>query len=691
MERGGNYFMPNNGQIGFSPLHMLGLSAIHPKSMQQGFVDVSVNTHTVDNNFSLFKCKDPGSEVVNMKNNFINPFGCRLPVGNSFSKLIGGFIGSKCLIGSSTDRENNFWGRVLEQYNNIIGTNNNLYISMSAMNSKESTKEYIKAGAVDAAFLLSQSFHLMNTNNFIYQEQTMDTTKHMSPEDSPTSPVEKQIQEKVTAEPKQSYAEVAKSQVASKIPGTGDLDRCSTGSKILRSARRDPVKLRQKKQSLSILPNNNWRYRDHHNDFGKYRDRADYSREHHRKHCTLSRDNQHKSITVTDSTNGTGTPHTPQNQKMNHLKTRRAQHTASNSKFSGKRRLNSDLLSDIKEDCLDLDSDLMACEKKGSFNLKLRCSPNKKMTPPTYQGSPSDQCANWRCRPYSLCDPCKMKDSYGNDVPDCYGSHTQRETVTFETEQKENDKENSVPERPVTSLTEEKSDNASAKPVACSDSSLTEYEIFVSTRCPMLRTRISSECSIDSEDSFVIMFDAGGDDSCEETSSETASVCSDSDSSESEDDEVSSINSQCLTSEEHIDRNDDDDDYCYDDDDDDDDDEIDFNDDAEIEGLICVSKTELKEANERWKSAYEDIPSAEKESDKVQFAKTPELKTVHKIIAWDFAYRAARVGPWELIARDRIRFHRRIEHMSRILSPVLQNQHRRNIWEKFHKDTLDVP
>ena len=55
----------------------------------------------------------------------------------------------------------------------------------------------------------------------------------------------------------------------------------------------------------------------------------------------------------------------------------------------------------------------------------------------------------------------------------------------------------------------------------------------------------------------------------------------------------------------------------------------------------------------------------------VSFKSDPELVVIHHIIAWSFAYRAARRGPWEEYARDRDRFTRRIECCASVLEPCL--------------------
>lgn len=59
---------------------------------------------------------------------------------------------------------------------------------------------------------------------------------------------------------------------------------------------------------------------------------------------------------------------------------------------------------------------------------------------------------------------------------------------------------------------------------------------------------------------------------------------------------------------------------------------------------------------------------------------------VHEIRAWKFAYSQARKGQWEQMGRDRGRFEKRINDVSRILSPILAADHRQKIYEqRFEK------
>lgn len=60
-----------------------------------------------------------------------------------------------------------------------------------------------------------------------------------------------------------------------------------------------------------------------------------------------------------------------------------------------------------------------------------------------------------------------------------------------------------------------------------------------------------------------------------------------------------------------------------------------------------------------------------KPTKQVRFKPDSELVEVHVIVAWEYAYRAARRGPWEEYARDRARFRRRIDCVATVLEPCL--------------------
>lgn len=69
------------------------------------------------------------------------------------------------------------------------------------------------------------------------------------------------------------------------------------------------------------------------------------------------------------------------------------------------------------------------------------------------------------------------------------------------------------------------------------------------------------------------------------------------------------------------------------------------------------------------------------EEKKVRFNTKP---VVHVMRAWDFAYRQARKGEWEMAARDRERFRNRIADLEAVLGPALQSALRDKIYaERF--------
>uniref|UniRef100_A0A1I8NP93 Uncharacterized protein n=1 Tax=Stomoxys calcitrans TaxID=35570 RepID=A0A1I8NP93_STOCA len=63
---------------------------------------------------------------------------------------------------------------------------------------------------------------------------------------------------------------------------------------------------------------------------------------------------------------------------------------------------------------------------------------------------------------------------------------------------------------------------------------------------------------------------------------------------------------------------------------------------------------------------------------KVRFNTKPEVHVMH---AWNYAYRAARKGHWEMYARDRERFKMRINRVANILNPILEPEHRLKVYE----------
>lgn len=58
------------------------------------------------------------------------------------------------------------------------------------------------------------------------------------------------------------------------------------------------------------------------------------------------------------------------------------------------------------------------------------------------------------------------------------------------------------------------------------------------------------------------------------------------------------------------------------------------------------------------------------------------IPIVHIMVKWNYAYRAARKGPWEEMARDNERFKGRINSIEAVLNPILTSKHRSEIWQE---------
>ena len=62
---------------------------------------------------------------------------------------------------------------------------------------------------------------------------------------------------------------------------------------------------------------------------------------------------------------------------------------------------------------------------------------------------------------------------------------------------------------------------------------------------------------------------------------------------------------------------------------------------------------------------------------------------VHIVLAgdekWAADYKQARIGHWEALARDRVRFMKRIEQMEQTISWVLTPQHRSRVFSRLQE------
>ncbi|XP_012221254.1 uncharacterized protein PPP1R15 [Linepithema humile] len=145
-----------------------------------------------------------------------------------------------------------------------------------------------------------------------------------------------------------------------------------------------------------------------------------------------------------------------------------------------------------------------------------------------------------------------------------------------------------------------------------------------------LRQRLLSESSIDSEDSFCIVF---------KSQSDCASDCTINDCNETS--------------------------FC--------------NQSSQLDNSTIKDESINDNQNSMASAVYNDQDSEELKTKKVSFDLNP---VVHLMVKWGYAYRAARKGPWEQMARDNERFKGRIDSIAAVLDPILTNNHRSQVWQK---------
>jgi len=99
-------------------------------------------------------------------------------------------------------------------------------------------------------------------------------------------------------------------------------------------------------------------------------------------------------------------------------------------------------------------------------------------------------------------------------------------------------------------------------------------------------------------------------------------------------------------------------------------------DDGEYDALSTDSELD---SDDEHGSAETNPPESGFEEKKVRFNLQPK---VHRLHVWKFAYSQARKGKWEEIGRDRGRFGKRVQDAEPILAPILQANHRNNVFNQ---------
>ncbi|CAH1786226.1 unnamed protein product [Owenia fusiformis] len=105
---------------------------------------------------------------------------------------------------------------------------------------------------------------------------------------------------------------------------------------------------------------------------------------------------------------------------------------------------------------------------------------------------------------------------------------------------------------------------------------------------------------------------------------------------------------------------------------------------------VLSPRQKLDLVNLQWDAQHSNLPdvtqSSKKLRKKVSFADGKKIATTYPMIAWDYAYRAARKAPWEMYARDRCRFKDRVRNIERSIGHCVNREHRDKMYARLHAD-----
>ena len=85
------------------------------------------------------------------------------------------------------------------------------------------------------------------------------------------------------------------------------------------------------------------------------------------------------------------------------------------------------------------------------------------------------------------------------------------------------------------------------------------------------------------------------------------------------------------------------------------------------------------------------VPLAVSGKKQVRFMPEPNLVTVHHMIVWDYAHRAARIGHWTQLHLDGVRFKKRVAELEPVISPILSLDHREKYISQTASAKCDAP
>ena len=88
----------------------------------------------------------------------------------------------------------------------------------------------------------------------------------------------------------------------------------------------------------------------------------------------------------------------------------------------------------------------------------------------------------------------------------------------------------------------------------------------------------------------------------------------------------------------------------------------------------CCQPTSSSACSSAESSDTECSPSPQTYRKRVSFVEDSKLAEIHHMVAWNYAYKSCRKGPWEQYARDRMHFRRRIDSVAGVIEPCLQKK-----------------
>lgn len=504
MELPGNICIDNEKRFKFPSFQ--NVSCIQQTRNQYSNLDPQIMEDCFMSSLNLSSTKNFLTPCAGVRKGLKNNFTSKHMFGQSsflpgFSHLVGGFVGSKCLIGSSTNREyGTFWDKVFSQLCDIIETSQKNYtVTSSAPNCLGFDSH------INTAFILSQSYNLLNDSGVINCQPNLDAridesclnsiSKMGKSEDLNNFP-------KTTSNSnKQSYADVTKSLITQKMPEDTAVKAPVTNLKfackpshetksIIPLHVNDDICWRERKETANYLSRN-----------GKPSEEKYYNERYPKKYHRC----QAVSLCKHSKTFSPQAKVSSANFNRKPLTKKQTKHPLNSSKAVCSRKGKNEIMTEIRDGRwthYDYNNEPVKDINNGNTFFKWR---NRLNNNDNGVGG-KVHCKNWRCRPssMSLCEVCEVNRG---QIPSSAPINCDKSKLQHCNGEIDKTEDNTL--QSVQFCSPPKRERSSSETSSGTLSSSIESGILVSAlNCR--RRRLSSECSVDSEDSFVIVFDGSG-------------------------------------------------------------------------------------------------------------------------------------------------------------------------------------